>query len=1776
MGIENRPYVGTWQLGLQEVVQHTPDALVYVNGDTAVPGCPKCSGRIDLQEFITEVSVSAGTDHGAASASFSLSIPLHHTDSFARDAKFILRPGLEIHIYMRGYFPAKGMYTNLAESQGGDPSPEIPSEEVVTAVSKGELDRITIRNPAEDPKKYKLQLKEMWSQNEKDIRERFPIERMRAICQAAANYYDIPPEWIWGTIWAESARYPHQPPKATGTSSPEKFPKDTGIGLLQTTRSRHQSNVKRYNKYASQEGKPEIWWEHSQVADPRLALWEKAADFYALKKRHGDITPEQIGAWQMGGLYYADPSKMKSKCKDGKNPTPEQMVHQYYADPNLRESKEEENLTPEQMVHQYFEGPNLTQSVENDCFQKAKHSLRRTHYRGWLIHKSSKEFKQDLSSYLQPGDGKFPVSPDSEAARHQPKVKKPKKHPQSSFLGQHGLQGSGVEDVMAYPYYHVFHGVVSQVGHSWAGGINTVSVQCVSMLHFWEYHRLSTNASLFGARPKNSKLKTSMVGHNFTGMHPYQIIWSLYYDMVGAAGGVGWAYSHKTNQTAKSEIAGESLFSLNVRYWKRRFDTEMMKLRFHGASGELFSTAQAAFLGTTSSANLTQLIKGRFADPGSRKLEPGLKGLLEQSTAVGLQNSRRLEALRFGLSRPTSKNSTHFELNLVEMQAYVSNVSNWGQFQQFESTYESKMDLAVRVCEVTGFEFYQDVDGDFVFKPPMYNMDTSDSRVYRIEDIDIINISFDEKEPEVTYMTVKGSQGKNIEFGVDNEWGHRGQYIDYRLVAKFGWRPHDFEVAYLNDAKSMFFSAVNRMDILNAPVNSASVTIPIRPELRPGYPVYIPYLDAFYYCTSFSHSFSVGGQCTTSLDLIAKRSKFYAPGKVGPAAPVGIDAIDLSKTYLPERPLQVLDNQGRPRLSGFPNVVMALDPDDINEMFFVVGNDLENIGDPRILKSLLKRGRDMGLISFDPVRGTYRMKVETGKDPTKDSSETQWVEFYLQDPDLPSEAPQLQKNRGGGGTHPVAVVDIEDAVTAFKQRQVDTIQQIKSLQQEGAKIDQELLAARRKKRDLLQAGKTVKPKQKAKNDKALEELSKIIDGPQGLLEKRRQVISQIGVKQAEFDKKNKEVDKTGVSYLVSLFRQVGGHFLSKNSDLADLDSTVNLLDMLSDKKATFSNGSQPGAYRYFSCSHPDPSQQGQSIVLYNQMAPGGKSVEKRNAYLDPVWQGQMVDGYLPTSQVTSPFPGVPRPEAQLGKIHPTRGIRVLTANRMFPNGEVLPTSEIRELMFSVQEASVLKKQTSVENFFTITGLPLSSRKAIQNRFTLKAVRAPSRVSYLRKATPKSLFADQWLKLEDQVQVAVSEASKMLVLPNPDGTSTSKVPPNFEDINFPDGIQVGNVMVSAVEAFGGFRFRDNRKATKKWGPSGSAGQKIATAADRSGVGLAKSFFSQLNHARKVWVSKIGQAGFTQKEAAGAAGVLNAHLMGIFGVPFRGTVTVKKVKTRRKNINIHSPVFPVSDARGYEVVGSYRYGRGVSIEPQNIFQGMHFQDIFSFLDKQTVLNILNAFVRKQGQITGIPQRDAKGKIVRDAKGNPKIISGQATNPTAQNALERHLLGQLRKNLTNKQILDLLGVNSSDPNALEGGLRNWIADKLKDGIQKVPVINAAYSLADLNLRQDKRICSCKGAEADVLLSAFSEQDFVSVTSPGDQLPDGFGAGGMDKATQYLTSLTVRASKSWEQSQAALRGQVPDREGAPVINTTTAATNSTTNGIGKATTGGGPNGKT
>ena len=1657
MGLESRPYVGTWRLNGRQLIQHTPDALVYVNGETSLPGCSKCSGRIDIQRFLTEVSVDAGTEPGSASASFSLAIPRHHNESFARDAKFLLRPGLEIHVYMRGYFPVAGLYNNLAE---GKVQNEITSLGDVTPAM---IEAEQLPDPA-SPGTYGVD--DILGGADVDAETRANAATTAAMMNTLESY--LQQRYPGAKLSVNSAYTPARP--QGGHADKSQHYQGSAVDIQATSDAGPISS-------------PDIWRSVEKLRET------------------GHLPRGGTGAY----VY------------DGSTPDNPLWAGYVHMDHRGRSA--------------WWVHDQATQTMVPDPVA----------YKGVL--QTGLGGLPEPNSTVQGYDASEPppavAPPATTAGIQEPVTLATTAQVGPSLLEEQGLAGLGIEDTLAYPYYHVFHGVITEVSHSASGGVGSISVSCSSMLHFWQYQNMSTNASLFGARPTNSKLKMSLVGHNFTGMHPYQIMYTLHHDMVGAAGGVGWALSNKTNQTAVSEVGGESLYSLNIRYWQKRFSGKAIRLRMHGATGDLFSTMAAAWLGRTSSSNIMSLMRKRY----STAKPSAVKGVLER---VGLYNRNKraaldaLEALEFADQSHGGNvaNKPDFGINIVEMQAFVSNIGNWGQVNLFESSYESKLDVAQKVMEITGFEFYQDVDGDFVFKPPMWNLDTSGSRVYRIEDIDIINIGYSEKEPQVTYMTCKGSQFKNTAgTGLENEWGVRGQYIDYRLVAQFGWRPGSYETAYFNDSKSMFFSAVNRMDVLNIGINSANVTIPVRPEIRPGFPVYVVYMDAFYYCNSFAHSHAVGGQCTTSLQLVGKRAKFYPPGRPGSGGAGFLADVDLGNTILPQRPIQVLSPDGTPKLSGFPNVVMALDPTAINPLFFVVGNDMADISDVRVIKYLLKFGEEDGRI-FDSVKtlenGGKVYTMTTGqKTGAGEDSQPITVRFYFQEDDFKGTA-SVPQSGDPNAEQPFNI--IAEAINYERLVAEATVAQEKD-QEAVDRIKYDIITMQSEKANLQQSADSNTDQVQAK----LETLSADVAV---LEDELRAKVAQFNLAKNIIQESWKDPSNPkarGVAFLLEMLDQVGAAYRTSDDfqGRGDLGSATALLDMLSDKKAIFSNGSQPGSYRYYSASHPDKEHQGPSVIEYVSDVKG-KTQESAPA---------KIDGAIPTIKMfsphpTAPFEGAIVPEAELVDGQPEVGIRGLDGSGK-EGGVSLATSDIMELMFSVQVVTVVKSVTTNFRTTNIGSLGPAARAKISAQL------APVSAAALT-ATIADIFEPQWDSLKAKVTQGIT-AMKAKATEGGWNVGTVLAPA------FPATVVLYKQSVSTGTSGGDdlfgdatladLIFADNPDGTIDLGPKGAQATQFDLLS-HAGAKLGSDFYRKLETIRRTAATALKAAGAKGPESDEVIGVFNTALGAVIGTSVAPSNTRKGRETQRKTTTTSSPVFPVSDARGYEVIGSYRYGREVSIEPEGVFDQLHKTDLFSLLDKTLVEQILRSFVQGQSIATPSPSPVQVGdKTVTRPVGNGEmsVQSGAATSRYLNDEVVRQLRS---KNLTDKQILDYgFLLDGGESNQLQFSLANIFTEQNLDGIQKIPVINAAYSLADMDLQQGGHICDCKAAEADVHILAFGQEQFLSFSQAGSPAHEGLGDDPADAGTRWVAMTAAQASVSWQQQQEALRGQVLDRGGSHIV---------------------------
>jgi hypothetical protein len=434
-------------------------------------------------------------------------------------------------------------------------------------------------------------------------------------------------------------------------------------------------------------------------------------------------------------------------------------------------------------------------------------------------------------------------------------------------------------------------------------------------------------------------VEPSLIGSKLTGMNPYEIIYTLVKATFGAAYGVEFKFSKSSNVSAEDDAQTKNLFTHAAEWWAKNFSKNQGNLRLYGADGVLYNAAQLAFVGAWSRASdnkFDRITKRVYA------------ALSKEGTKTPLSSSQVLEVLRANLYNPISttqaiasnESGATETVDVLRMQAFILDIGKMGQVNLFESEYMTKSQIAQEVITITGFEFYQDVDGDLVFKPPMYNMDTSSDPIYVIEDRDLISVSESESEPEATMVKATGNHFANLGgHGVEGWMGVGAVFVDYRLVARFGYKEETFESNYLSSRHALYISCVNRLDLANIGVRSATVTIPLRPEMRAGYPIYIRSLDCFYYARSISHSFSFNGQCTSTITCVAKRGKWFPPL----SASSGGDLPALSQVRLdapgeyPQRPLmaypQYLDprnSDGPPQSIGFPNVILALDASKVN------------------------------------------------------------------------------------------------------------------------------------------------------------------------------------------------------------------------------------------------------------------------------------------------------------------------------------------------------------------------------------------------------------------------------------------------------------------------------------------------------------------------------------------------------------------------------------------------------------------------------------------------------------------------------------------------------------------------------------------------------------------------------------------------------------------------------------------------------------------------------
>ena len=509
------------------------------------------------------------------------------------------------------------------------------------------------------------------------------------------------------------------------------------------------------------------------------------------------------------------------------------------------------------------------------------------------------------------------------------------------------------------PYYQVFNGVVTDVSFNFGGGFYSASLNCADFLHFWQYQSINSNPAALGSKVDGDKTQMNFTGHAYTRKNPYSVVHELYSSGHGDAGSHDFVLSDFTTIGVKSDLFQDSFWEVTGYYWHKRFQQPMGNLKMYGADGRLFNTMEQFMVSSDlikkGEANMTSDKWHTLGNPSNDKTKMGTIDTYMESLLTILRHSRGKDGQKtdkkdyafpaeslFYVDNTTwaaggsASEKGRRGYNVAGVTAFALDIGQLGQVNLFESQMTTKMDLASQVSTEIGFEFFIDFNGDYVFKPPLYNLDTSQSRVYVVRDIDLISFSASEKEPECTVMKGTGGYFNNMASLFGKEYENRGLFVDWRNVAKYGWREGSFETTYLNDPKSIYYAAMNRMALQNKDIHSGSCSIPLRPEMKMGFPVYIEPFDCFYYVSAISHTFSYGGDCTTDLTLTAKRAKFYPPMNKSGQFPK-VEEIDLLNIYKPNHPLFTRNDLGQPKYIGLPCVVLGLDLSNMNPLWWAYG-----------------------------------------------------------------------------------------------------------------------------------------------------------------------------------------------------------------------------------------------------------------------------------------------------------------------------------------------------------------------------------------------------------------------------------------------------------------------------------------------------------------------------------------------------------------------------------------------------------------------------------------------------------------------------------------------------------------------------------------------------------------------------------------------------------------------------------------------------------------------
>jgi hypothetical protein len=502
------------------------------------------------------------------------------------------------------------------------------------------------------------------------------------------------------------------------------------------------------------------------------------------------------------------------------------------------------------------------------------------------------------------------------------------------------LNEQGTLDVP--PPYQQFHGLVKSVSESYSSETHTLNVSCVDLLYWMQITKMNLRPSVLVM--ENTGAQSVPYVGVFMKKNPKEIIKEIVNFAFGgqrkSAGGtpINAAFVPETfnsisftgalRSSVYEPVSKKDVVTLQqdimADYWSKRMgldkeqDTNFIDLIIFGyraSRGERINS-QRSKIDPSDKVNQSNFRSQQTQIESKRDATPQPVAYQTEGAASVSQTLRDVdEAVQEATG--TVFESSSFDLL---MQQLIDKASPYGQVADVDvmdnSSFSSLFEIATTCKDFIGYEFYMALDGQIVFKPPFYNIDVRPYRPFVIKDEDIFDFQIEESDDVITMLSVRGNISMDVRTPTETQ--HIGVAFDARLSEKYGVRAQTTDLQMVgsyqeaDQAKLLSIYAQNEIDRHNAKRFTATITIPLTPEIKMGYPIYIEEKNCFAYVSGITHSLAFGSSARTTLNLEALRFKsdygpnmVMRPGAVSPQS--SLNKIEHSELSNEKKAMESLD-----------------------------------------------------------------------------------------------------------------------------------------------------------------------------------------------------------------------------------------------------------------------------------------------------------------------------------------------------------------------------------------------------------------------------------------------------------------------------------------------------------------------------------------------------------------------------------------------------------------------------------------------------------------------------------------------------------------------------------------------------------------------------------------------------------------------------------------------------------------------------------------------------